>query len=130
MKYRQLTLEEVVQLHVLVLDQSGGSSGIRDVGRLHSAIATQDQQVFGEQLYKTIYEKAAALIRGIIGDHPFSDGNKRTAMLSGITLLELNGCHFHAREHQIEDFAVAVAVDHLEISVIAEWLECHTEKVT
>ncbi len=121
-----ITLEELVQLHVLVIRQSGGSDGLRDLGRLESTIAAQHQEIFGEALYKDIFEKAAAVCRGIIGDHPFVDGNKRTAMLSATTLLEINGYKFIAKEGELENFAVRVAVQHLDIPEIAVWLKKHS----
>ena len=125
MKY--LSIEQIVQLHVLSIEQFGGSSGLRDLGRLESTVASQRQVVFGEELYVSIYDKAAAMIRGIIGDHPFVDGNKRTAMLAGLTLLEVNDLQFIARIGELEDFAVLVAVKHLDIPTIAQWLRLHTK---
>ena len=85
-----LTVEQVMQLHVLVVSETGGSTGLRDLGRLEAVIASQSQNVFGQETYDTAVEKSAALIRGIIGDHPFVDGNKRTAMLAGLTFLKIN----------------------------------------
>lgn len=128
MSYRLLNLEQIVQLHVLAIARYGGSEGVRDIGRLESAVACQNQEIFGNELYKTIYEKSAALIRNIIGDHPFSDGNKRTAMLAGVTLLEINGLEVTFKKKELEDFAVHVAVEHLEVVEIAEWLKCHTAR--
>lgn len=129
MKTVILTLEQILQLHVLVIQQFGGSDGLRDLGRLESAVASQTQEIFGQELYGDIYEKAAALTRSIIGDHPFADGNKRTAMLAAITLLEINGTKFVAKKGEIEDFAVQVAVDHLDVPVIAAWLKANSRRV-
>lgn len=128
MKLFALSLEQVVELHVVAIQRYGGSDGLRDLERLKSAIASQTQEVFGEELYKDVYEKAAALIRNIIGDHPFVDGNKRTAMLAGVTLLEINGLKFVAVKGELEDFAVQVAVERLEIPVIAAWLKARSKK--
>ena len=122
-----LTLEQILQLHALVLVKDGGADGVRDVGRLEAAVSTQHQVVFGEELYATVFAKAAVLIRGIIGDHPFVDGNKRTAMLAGLTLLEVNGYSFVARRGELEDFAVRVATNHLDIDAIADWLKRHSQ---
>lgn len=124
---RVLNLDQILQLHAMVLVRDGGSSGIRDIGRLESAVAAQHQVVFGEELYPTLHEKAAAIMRGIIGDHPFTDGNKRTATLAGLTLLELSGYQVTAKIGEVEDFAVAVATDHLEVEAIADWLRGHSE---
>lgn len=125
-----LTLEQILQLHALVLVKDGGADGVRDVGRLEAVVSTQHQVVFGEELYATVFAKAAALIRGIIGDHPFTDGNKRTAMLAGLTLLEVNGYNFTAQRGELESFAVRVATDHLDIDAIADWLKRHSRDVS
>ena len=69
-------------------------------------------------------------MRGIIGDHPFADGNKRTAMLAGLTLLEVNGYNFTAQRGELENFAVRIATDHLDIDAIADWLERHSREVS
>lgn len=122
-----LTLEQILQLHALVLIRDGGSDGIRDIGRLESVVSAQHQVVFGEELYATVFTKAAALMRGIIGDHPFVDGNKRTAMLAGLTLLEVKGYNFTAQRGELENFAVRVATDQLDIDAIANWLKCHSQ---
>ncbi len=121
-----VTLEHILQIHALVLLHDGGADGVRDVGRLEAAVATQHQEVFGEELYPSAHQKAAAMIRGIIGDHPFSDGNKRTAMLTGLTFLELNGYMFTANKGELEDFAVDVAVKRYDVETIAFWLEAHS----
>lgn len=125
-----LTLEQILQLHALVLVKDGGADGVRDVGRLEAAVSTQHQVVFGEELYATVFAKVAALMRGIIGDHPFADGNKRTAMLAGLTLLEVNGYNFTAQRGELENFAVRAATKHLDIDAIADWLERHSRDVS
>lgn len=121
-----LTLEQLLEIHALVVEATGGSTGLRDLGRLEAAIATQTQNVFGEELYPSIIDKTAAIIRGIIADHPFVDGNKRTAMLSGLTLLELNSINFTAQPGEIEDFAVDIATKHIDVPQISNWVRLHT----
>ncbi|HEX9153706.1 MAG TPA: type II toxin-antitoxin system death-on-curing family toxin, partial [Candidatus Saccharimonadales bacterium] len=108
-----LSLEQLLEIHSLVAEITGGSMGLRDLGRLEAAIAVQTQNVFGEELYPGTLDKTAALIRNIVADHPFVDGNKRTAMLAGLTLLEINGIRFGADPGEIEDFAVRIATDKL-----------------
>jgi death-on-curing protein len=121
-----LTLEQLLEIHALVVEATGGSTGLRDLGRLEAAIATQTQNVFGEELYPGIIDKTAAIIRGIIADHPFVDGNKRTAMLSGLTLLDLNKVNFTAQPGGIENFAVDIATKHIDVPQISNWLRLHT----
>lgn len=123
-----LTLEQVLELHALVISEADGSQGLRDLGRLEAALATQTQSVFGTELYESPYEKAAALVRGIIADHAFVDGNKRTGMLAGLTFLRINKVKFKASKGEIEDFAVHIATKHLGVPAIADWLEKHSNK--
>ena len=120
-----LTLEQLLEIHALLIAATDGSTGLRDLGRLEAAIATQTQNVFGEELYSKIVDKAAAMIRGIIGDHPFVDGNKRTAMLTGLTFLAVNGITFAAKLGEIEDFAVEIATMQIDVPQISSWLQEH-----
>ncbi|MBL8121692.1 type II toxin-antitoxin system death-on-curing family toxin [Candidatus Saccharibacteria bacterium] len=120
-----LTVEQLLELHALVIAETGGSEGLRDLGRLEAVVAAQTQVIFGKELYSGMFEKAAALLRGIIADHAFVDGNKRTAMLCALTFLDLNGATVVAAEGEIEDFAVRVAVEQLDVPHITTWLEKH-----
>jgi len=117
-----ISIEQLLEIHAVVIQETGGSNGLRDLGRLEAALATQTQNVFGEELYSNLIEKAAALIRGIIADHPFVDGNNRTAILTGLTFLKLNDIEFTAPEGVIEEFAVKIAIDKLDVLEIASWL--------
>ena len=121
-----LTVQDLALIHIQIIDASGGSQGVRDSGRLESAVASVQQSVFGQDLYATVYDKAAALLRAIIADHAFIDGNKRTGMMSALVFLNLNGVNTEAlQDKDLEDFAVQVAVEHLDIPAIAAWLEAH-----
>ncbi len=120
-----IDLEQLLQIHAYVIEATGGSSGLRDLGRLEAALATQTQNVFGEELYPYMIDKAAAIIRSIIADHAFVDGNKRTAMLVGLTLLKVNGLTFSFSAGEIEDFAVSIAINKLDVPQIATWLKSH-----
>lgn len=120
-----LSLEHLLEIHALVVGATGGSAGLRDLGRLEAAIATQTQNVFNEELYPSIVDKTAAVVRGIIADHPFVNGNKRTAILAGLTLLEINHVQFSAEPGEIEDFAVQVATHKLDIPAVVSWLQDH-----
>ena len=120
-----LTLEQLLEIHALVIEATGGSAGLRDLGRLEAAIATQTQNVFGEELYTDIVNKAAAVIRGIIGDRPFVDGNERTAMLAGLTFLNVNDTIFIAKPGEIADFAVEIATMQIDVPQISSWLQDH-----
>lgn len=124
-----LELDDIELIHMQIIDASGGSQGIRDRGRIESALAAMQQEVFGQELYPTIFEKAAVLLRGIIADHAFVDGNKRTGVMSALIFLNLNGCDTsELQDKDLEDFAVRVAVEHLDLPAVAAWLKAHSRK--
>jgi death on curing protein len=124
-----LTLQDIELLHMQIIDASGGSQGVRDRGRLESALAAMQQEVFGEQLYPSLFEKAAVLTRGLIADHPFVDGNKRTGLMAGLVFLNYNSLDTsELTDKELEDFAVQIAVEHLDIPVIAAWFKAHSTK--
>ncbi len=122
-----LTLEEILRLHFQIIEDFGGSHGVRDENRLKSVVEAPKQEVFGQQQYPDIFEKAAVYLRNIVGDHPFSDGNKRTAITVCGIFLARNHHKFSATPKALEDFAVQVATEHLDILTIATWLETHTK---
>jgi len=125
---RYLTLEDILRLHFNVIEDYGGSHGVRDEGRLKSLAAAPKQRAFGIEQYPGIYQKAAVYMRNVIGDHPFVDGNKRTGVtVMGVFLLR-NHIELTATPHQLEDFAVHVAVDHVDVDAIADWLRLHSKR--
>ena len=78
---KKLDKKNVLLLHDLVIKQSGGKAGVRDVALLDSAIACAYQTFDGKELYPSIEEKAARLGYGLISNHAFVDGNKRIGVL-------------------------------------------------
>ena len=126
MKY--FTVEEIDLIHLQIIDASGGLQGIRDIGRLESVVAGQTQDVFGAELYSTLFQKAAALMKGIIADRAFVDGNKRTGVMLALIFLERNGVKTKVSDETLADFAVRVAVEHLGVDEIAAWLERYTSR--
>jgi len=120
-----LTLEEILRLHFNIIEDFGGSHGVREEQRLLSVVEAPRQEVFGQEQYPTLFEKAAVYLRNLIGDHPFSDGNKRTAVTVAGVFLMRNSNPLMATTKELEDFAVQIAVEHLDIPIIAAWLEAH-----
>jgi death-on-curing protein len=87
------------------------------------------QSAFGADQYPTVFEKAAVYARNIISDHPFVDGNKRSGITTVILFLQNNGQAFAAKPGELEDFAVQIATDHLDIPVISAWLQEHCSQL-
>jgi death-on-curing protein len=127
---KYLSLEEILRLHFQLIEDYGGSHGVRDEARIKSVVDAPRQEVFGTEQYETVYKKAAVYIRNIIGDHPFVDGNKRSGItVAGVFLLR-NGMKLTVTPKELEDFAVAVAVEHLDVPAIAAWLQQHAASKT
>lgn len=87
---RYLSTLEVIYLHSVVIEETGGSSGIRDFGSLEASIALPKSTFDGQELYPTIISKAAALAHSLVGNHPFVDGNKRIGHAAMEAFLRLN----------------------------------------
>jgi len=104
-----LTLEEVLAIHEDRIRKYGGSSGVRDLGLLESAIGTVTVTFGGEFLHHTIFEMAAAYLFHICKNHPFIDGNKRTALACALTFLRMNGVRFAFEENVLYDLVIGVA---------------------
>lgn len=88
---RYISLSEVLELHRRIIEESGGSTGVRDLGGLESAIAQPRMTFGGRDLYPTLIEKAAALCFSLVQNHPFIDGNKRVGHAAMEVMLILNG---------------------------------------
>lgn len=126
MSFIYLDLEEVLRLHFQIIEDFGGTHGVRDEGRLQSVASAPKQEVFGQEQYSSLHEKAAVYLRNIIGDHPFSGGDKRTALTVCAIFLVRNGSALTASPKDLEEFTVRVATDHLSVAEIARWLQQHT----
>ena len=129
MKIKYLNLEEILRLHFQVIEDFGGSHGVRDESRLKSVVNSPKQVVFDEEQYSSVYEKGAVYLRNIIGDHPFSDGNKRTAISICGIFLSRNSINISAKPNDLEEFTIKVATDHLGIDKIAEWLSNNSKTI-
>lgn len=126
MKY--LSTKDVLLLHNMAIDEAGGSHGLRDLGLLESAVVRMQASFGGEDLYPDIFMKAGALVHGLLRNHPFVDGNKRTSMYSAMAFLELNGYRFDARPKEVVNFALKVENEKLSVEQIARWLKGHVKK--
>jgi death-on-curing protein len=124
-----IPFKEVELLHRILIDKFGGSHGIRDKAALESAISRPFQTFDGNDLYPSVFEKAASLIESILVNHPFIDGNKRT----GYTLLRLyliqNGLDINASQDNKYEFVIDIASGTLKYEGILSWLKSNTSKM-
>ena len=126
MTTKYISLEEILRLHFQVIEDFGGSHGIRGEDRLMSVVQAPKQIVLGEEQYPLLSEKAAVYLRNIIGDHPFIDGNKRTAITVCGIFLARNGRRLIASTNELEDFVIKVVAENLKIEEIASWIDSHS----
>ena len=122
---RYLTIEEVLELHRLVITQSGGGSGVRDPNALDSALAQPRMTFGGVNLYPTAVEKAAALGFSLVMNHPFVDGNKRIGHAAMETFLVLNGYEIVASTDEQERVMLDLAAGRLGRAEFTEWTRAH-----
>lgn len=102
-----LTVEQVLKLHEMILQATGGAKGLRDKGSLESAIYHAFASFDGEDLYPSIEEKAARQAYSIIQSHPFVDGNKRAGLLVMLVFLELNGVELKFTQDELIELGVS-----------------------
>lgn len=120
-----LSLEHVLELHRRIIQQSGGSMGVRDVGALESALAQPQMTFGGEELYPTLVEKASALGFSLVMNHPFVDGNKRVGHAATEIFLVLNGSEIRASVDEQEKIILRLAAGEFKREELTEWARWH-----
>jgi death-on-curing protein len=120
MTFRWITRDIAMAAHAQSLADHGGSPGVRDEGLLSSALARpQNLAAYGEP---GVHELAASLAYGLAKNHPFIDGNKRTAFLCAYTFLGLNGAELDADEAEAAAIMVDLAAGDVSEAEFARWL--------
>ena len=124
-----LTTEEVLALHADQITRYGGSSGIRDLGLLSSALGAPAATFDGEYLHPTLFEMAAAYLFHLAKNHPFVDGNKRVALAATLAFLWLNGFEVVAEPELLGDLVLAVATSESSKADAAAFLRRYAVEV-
>lgn len=121
-------LEDVAKaIHGMLLSKHGGGEGIREIALLSSALNRAPQK-FAYDSKTTIFELAAAYSFGIVKNHPFVDGNKRTAFLAGVIFLEINGYKFVASETEATVIFEGLAGNKVSESELSIWFKQNSHK--
>ena len=121
-------MAQVLFIHDQMVKRFGGSFGVRDLGLVESAVARPEASFDGQDLYTDIFDKAAALLQSLLKNHPFVDGNKRTALTSAGVFLKNNGWKLKNTNKEEVVFAVDVDNKHLPLEEISKWLKEHSVK--
>lgn len=117
-----LGLTEVLEIHRDQIIRYGGTSGIRDIELLKSALGIPMATYNGEFLHTDVYEMAAAYLFHFVKNHPFLDGNKRVGAVAALVFLLLNGHDFDAPEDDFAEMVLSVARGELDKAEVAVFI--------
>ncbi len=121
-----LSAQQVLFLHARLIEETGGSHGLRDIALLESAVARPQATFDRADLYPDLFTKAAALMHSLIANHPFVDDNKRTGIAAAGLMLMRNGWRLEASNAQLEAFTLRVARGESDSAEIARWLRSNS----
>lgn len=122
---KTLSKRQILLLHRQLIEQTGGSDGIRDEGLLDSAMAATFQSFDNADAYPSLQQKAARLCFGLVKNHPFIDGNKRIGAHAMLVFLAVNGVELTYTQTQLSDIILQVAADEKDYPDLLDWLLCH-----
>lgn len=122
---RKLSKEQILMLHSQLIEETGGSDGVRDYNLLESAIESPFQSFGGDELYPTIQAKAARLGYGLIKNHCMIDGNKRIGTHAMLVFLALNGIELKYTQRELYETILDVAAGRLDYEDLLNWVLEH-----
>jgi death-on-curing protein len=122
-----LTTAEIIEMHKKITAATGGSSGIRDIKLLDSAVQNCYQSFGGVDLYPTSIDKAARMAYAINKNHPFIDGNKRTAVTAMLVILRMNDIELSYSQQELVVLGLNIARGSIAYEDIIKWIEIHQE---
>jgi death on curing protein len=124
-----LLAKDILLIHHAVIQETGGSHGVRDMGLLESALAQPQQTFGGQDLYPVLEAKAATFFISLVKNHPFVDGNKRTAITATGVFLTLNGFQLSVQSPELVDFVSRIAASQPKLDEVAAWLKKNSHPV-
>lgn len=122
---KRLTKRQILLLHEQLLQEFGGTPGVRDEGLLDSALSAPFQTFDGQSLYPSVQAKAAQLGFGLVCNHPFVDGNKRIGTHVMLVFLALNGIDLSYTQQELIDMIFAVASSQASAADLLQWIIQH-----
>lgn len=122
---RTLNKRQVILLHQQLINEIGGSPGLRDEGLLESALAAPFQSFGGIDAYPSLQQRAARLAYGLVNNHPFVDGNKRIGAHTMLVFLALNGIELSYTQEELALLFIAVASGDKGYEDVLDWLISH-----
>lgn len=122
---KKLSKKQILMLHTQLIQQTGGSEGVRDYNLLDSALEIPFQSFGGDELYPTIQAKAARLGYGLIKNHCMIDGNKRIGTHAMLVFLALNGIELKYMQKELYETILDVAAGKIEYEDLLQWVLDH-----
>ncbi|MEB8265317.1 type II toxin-antitoxin system death-on-curing family toxin [Mammaliicoccus sciuri] len=124
-----LTEKDIITLNIYVINKYSPKEqiGVKEPTALNMLVNAPKQYVFGQEQYPTIELKGANLVRNIVKKHVFHNGNKRTAFISLIVFLELNGYKFMVSNKEAVNYMVKLATEDINEDEIAVWIREHSQ---
>mgnify|MGYP000696608060 FL=1 len=122
---KKLSKKQILMLHTQLIQQTGGSDGVRDYNLRDSALETPFQSFGGDELYPTIQAKAARLGYGLIKNHCMIDGNKRIGTHAMLVFLALNGIELKYMQKELYETILDVAAGKIEYEDLLQWVLDH-----
>ena len=123
----RLTKKQLLLLHEELMTETGGAAGIRDEGLLDSALAAPFQSFESHAPYPSLQQKAARLGYGLVKDHPFVDGNKRTSAHAMLVFLALNGVELDYTQEELSDTFLNLAAGKIGFEELLQWVLAHEQ---
>lgn len=123
------TVEVVIAINTAIVNKTGGSVGLRDARALSMCVTKSNAIFGGVEMYPDVFAKAAATLESTARNHPFIDGNKRTAFLTAVHIIERNGYTTAFGNTDIENTIVRIVVEKLPIESIADWLKQNSHEI-
>lgn len=121
----RLTTKQVISLHSSLIEATGGTDGVRDMGFLESALEAPFQTFGGKDLYPALIQKAARLGHSLISNHPFVDGNKRIGIHTMLVFLAANGVEIECTQKELTDVGLSLADGTMNAEKLLIWLSSH-----
>ena len=120
-----IDVEEILIFHRKIIEQTGGSDGIRDIGLIESALNGAFSTFDGMDLYKEIEDKVSVITYGLIKNHGFVDGNKRIGVAVMLLLLRINGVKIQYTQNELVQLGLDIAKGLLDEKGIKQWIKNH-----
>lgn len=123
-----LSVEQIIEIHRLLVADFGGAHGLRDRGGLEAAVARPQTTFGGEDLYPGLPDKAAALAHSLVLNHPFLDGNKRVGAMAAELFLLINGAELRATDQELIAVTLQTSEGKLTAEALTIWFRQRTRE--